>query len=336
MERRQKTKKDSIERLGKAMLSADFILLYPHIHADGDAIGSSAALCRSLRLMDKEAHIVLEDEIADNLLFILDDMGIGIGEAREKASDHANLLSIAIDGGDYSRFPKREELFQAADRTMCIDHHQTSQAIFDFNYIEDDAAATAELIYDIITGLNWKYDEKVLEAILAGIMTDTGNFIYSNTRPRSHAIAGEILNKGVDQEALAVNLYQCQPESQVKLHARAILNLEFIGPTKEVGLTTVTSKMLEEMAADDNDVSGLVEKIRDIDKCKVSVVIHQIAPEEYKLSFRSCCDIDVSILARDIGRGGGHVKAAGASFLGTYQELRRKLDQELEKSFNRQ
>lgn len=328
-----KPRKDPIRTLGEAMLAADGVLLYPHIHADGDAVGSSAALCRMLRLMGKDSHIVLEDEVAENLLFLLDDMGIDVEQAEAKISDYDDSLAIAIDGGEYSRFPKREEVFRKADNTMCIDHHHTSEPIFDYNYIEDASAATAELIYEIIEEMNWQADEKVYEAILAGIMTDTGNFVYSNTSSRSHLIAAKILQKGIDQEKLGVNLYQCKPEAQVKLHAKAILAVEFIGPTEEVGLSTVTMKMLQEIEATDNDVSGLVEKIRDIDRCKVSVVIHQVDDEEYKISFRSCCDIDVSKLAQAVGRGGGHVKAAGTTFVGEYEELRKKLDEEISKIF---
>lgn len=333
MTENSRPRKDSIQEMGKALISSDGIFIYPHVHADGDAIGSASALCRSLRLMGKEAFIVVEDQVASNLVFMLDDMIIDIEDAKERLAELEETASVAVDGGEYSRFLKREEIFRMAKTSFCIDHHHTSKPIFDFNYMEDDSASCAELIYIILKNLGWKMDEKVLKSILAGIMTDTGDFVYSNTTSRSHQIAGQILDLGVDQEDLAVKLYQSKPESQVRLHSKALLNVDFIGPTQEVGICMVSLEMLDDMGADDNDVSGLVEKIRDIDRCKVSVVIHQVGQEEYKVSFRSCCDIDVSKIARAVGKGGGHVKAAGMTFLGSPVELREKLDAEFAKVF---
>ncbi|HRV33756.1 MAG TPA: DHH family phosphoesterase, partial [Anaerovoracaceae bacterium] len=95
--------------------AAESILLFPHINMDGDALGSSVALCLALRQMGKTCSILIEDDIPDYLKFM--DKGYCIAHA-----DHIPDISLAVDCGDVSRIENRREVFYAASNTACIDH----------------------------------------------------------------------------------------------------------------------------------------------------------------------------------------------------------------------
>ena len=96
--------------IAQELLEADSVLIFPHILMDGDAMGSAAALCKALRAMDKDAYIVIEDKVPDYLMFL--DHGYTVDVENIGAADIGDVdVSICVDCGEKTRFPKRAELF---------------------------------------------------------------------------------------------------------------------------------------------------------------------------------------------------------------------------------
>ena len=135
---------NTIKEIAQKLKEAGSVLLFPHVHMDGDALGSAAALTQVLRNQGKTCYILIEDEIAGNLKFL----------DRDYCTDNQDIieppdLCVYIDCGDESRIPKRYGKFLSGRETMCIDHHRTSSSDTDYAYVDPDAAATGEIIYDI-------------------------------------------------------------------------------------------------------------------------------------------------------------------------------------------
>ena len=134
-----------MKNAAETIMAAESVYIFSHIVADGDALGSCAALCHALRMQGKEADILFEDEVPDHLRFL--DQGYIIF-ADENTELPVRDLCIALDCSSPSRFPKREKLFyHAGKKTVCIDHHISRGEMAEVSYIDSAASATAEIFY---------------------------------------------------------------------------------------------------------------------------------------------------------------------------------------------
>lgn len=127
-------KNNTFEEIAKIISKADKILLYPHVNMDGDTLGSSVALCKALRKAGKTCYVLIEDKIPANLAFLDRDYCTSDQNIVKKAD-----LSVCIDCGDASRFVQRKDKFEAAKKSVCIDHHRTTVPYCDYNYIDSTA-----------------------------------------------------------------------------------------------------------------------------------------------------------------------------------------------------
>lgn len=309
-------KNNTIKEIATELNKAEKIVIFPHILMDGDALGSSVALCVGLRKKGKEACIAIEDKIPDYLTFL--DKGYCIGDFEKIDTPD---VSVCVDCGDYSRFRKRKKLFDCGKTKVCIDHHPTSEGIGDFNYIDGGAAATGEIIFDLLKEMNVVIDGEISNAIFAAITTDTGNFQYSNTTRRSHEIVSELYDFGLDAYSVSVNLYESESINKIKLHALVMKKAEMFAEGKGI-IVSITQEMLEESNALMEDTEGIVSTMRSIKGVEMAIVLKEAEKENIKVSMRSKGDINVADISVKYG-GGGHAKAAGCTLrqsIGTAKE----------------
>lgn len=297
-------KNNTFEEIGNRILKADKILLYPHVNVDGDALGSSVALCRALRNAGKTCYVLMEDDIPANLAFM----------AKDYCTKDQNIikkpgLSISIDCGDESRFFARKEKFNAAKHTMCIDHHRTTAPYCEFNYIDSDAAATGELIYELLQTMKLPIDREIGEALFAAIATDTGNFTYSNTSKKTHEIMAKLYDAGIDANETAVELYENVRMERILIQNKALGTLSTICGGKGV-IAYVTQDMLAETGALMEETESVVQQLRSINGVEVAAFLKEVEDEKVKVSLRSKKTADVAAIAEAFN-GGGHVRAAG-------------------------
>ena len=142
------------------------------------------------------------------------------------------------------------------------------------------------------------------------LVSDTGSFRYSNTTPRAHAVAADLLQRGIDPEIVYRRLFATAPLRRLELLREALATLRFDEAT---GLSwmTVTRDTADRLQADGEDFDGLIEHARSIEGTEVALLFRETDEGKTKISFRSNGHTDVNRLARMFG-GGGHVKAAGA------------------------
>jgi phosphoesterase RecJ-like protein len=180
-------------------------------------------------------------------------------------------------------------------------------------FTDPTAAATGELVYDLLLTVGGPGEEwpiPVAEAIYTAIISDTGSFRYANTTPRTHRIAAELIERGVDPEAVYRRIYATMPLRRIEL-LRASLEHLVADPLLPVTWITVPREVVEELSATSEDMDGIVEYARSIEGTEVALLFREVPDGSTKISFRSNGEVDVNALARQFG-GGGHVKAAGA------------------------
>lgn len=298
---------DTLKKIGEVLLGAENVLLFPHTNADGDAAGSCQALALALESKGVKCRILMEDKLAANLQFLDSGLFTWDNDIFGKEFD----IAIAVDSGEVSRFPKREEVFHRGRTAVCIDHHPTSKPFADYNYIDPEAAATGEIIFDLIGEMGVKVDEKIAQALFTAITTDCGNFQYSNTTKRTFEIAAALTDSGFSLSETSNAIYQNNPVERIKIETRILETMEMIAGGK-VAMAYVTKDMLAETGALMEHTEGLINILRGIAGVEVAVFLKEGDEGKVKVSMRSKSYANVSELCSSHG-GGGHVRASGCT-----------------------
>ncbi|WP_312091911.1 DHH family phosphoesterase [Aminipila sp.] len=311
-------KNNTLKEIAQILMASKSVLLFTHINMDGDTLGSSVALCIALRKLGKQAHILIEDDIAAFLQFLDRDYCTYDTHIIENPD-----ICLCIDCGDVERFTKRKEKFFQGKQKGCIDHHVTTEPFADFNYIDPKAAATGEIVFDLIKELQVDMDKEIGNAIFAAITTDTGNFQYSNTTKKTHLIAAELCDYGVDYNEISVELYQNNRLEKLLLQTKVLQGLTVFAAGM-AAICGVTQEMFQETQGKMEETEGMIEILRNISGIEVAVFVKEIEENKCKVSMRSKKFVNVAELSKTLN-GGGHARAAGCTVYQSYEETKKTM-----------
>jgi phosphoesterase RecJ-like protein len=282
------------------------VCITTHVNPDGDGIGSEVGLVHLLRAQGIDAVITNPSPTPPRFSFLFDDLP-GIDKTQEAIRElrRADRI-IVLDISDLTRLGMLIETVR--DRGVpvsCVDHHVSTGLLPSGpRYVDPDAAATGELIFEIAKANDWPVTQAVARALYVAILTDTGGFRFSNTRPRTLRVAADLLETGVDAEQIYLEVYARAPEGRPRLFAEALQTLVV---EHEYGVSS-------------DDLDGVVEFPRSIEGVRMALLFREIAQGRVKVSLRSVGDVDVAAFAKAYG-GGGHTKAAGLSLTGSLAEV---------------
>lgn len=290
-------------------------VVMPHIHPDGDSIGSSVAMYHYLKSISESTWLVLNDAIPSNLKFITKGVEITSYDEFVKLGLEQLDVAVVLDCSDLTRIEDRKLIFDQAKLTVNIDHHITNLQYADVNMVDPLASSTGELIHEILAFLGYTFTMEDRGAIYTAITTDTGSFKYSNTNSRSLEIVGRFIDAGLDTSSYNTELYQNKPLSSFILMREALNNMQ-LGFDQKIAISHITLERLSELGIDQPETDGLVEMLRDIEGVEVSIFLREVEQDQFKISLRSKHDFDVSQLALTFG-GGGHKRASGCTLTGS-------------------
>jgi phosphoesterase RecJ-like protein len=311
----------AIQRLARELVHGRRVVLSTHMNADGDGCGSETALVRLLAQRGLRCRIVNPTPWPSLFDFLLG--GDVIDEtAKGSAALAGTDLLLVADISDVKRLGNlTESVRRLTLPKIVIDHHVASDdPAGDIVLADTKACATAELVYDLACELELEITPEIARSLYVAILTDTGAFRYSNTTPRSHAIAAELLSRGVDPEEMYQRVYASAPAGRVRLLAEVLGSLGVDEPCG-VSWLTMQAGSLERHGVRSEDLDGIVEHARSIAGTRLAIFFRDLGYGKVKISFRSTGDVDVNQFARRFG-GGGHVKASGALVPGTLDEVR--------------
>ena len=312
----------------KTIEQAQKILIFTHMNMDGDAAGSSCALCRSLRLAGKDCFVLLEDDCPGYLAF-LDDGGYFT-----KTAPWTPDLCIAVDCGDDSRIEKRKEIFHAADKTLCIDHHMKTGPFAQLDVVDPEAPAAGSLVFELLQDMGAPIDTAVAEALYVAIATDTGSFRYGNTTPQAHLDAAKLYGYGIDHVKLCNSVWGSFPLPQLQLEALAVERAVLFADGK-AAISWCTLEDLARLNAKSEHTEMCIDRIRSIKGVEAAAFLKEKPDGTLKVSLRSKSYADVNAVARMFD-GGGHLRASGCTLRGvTVEEAVRLLQPALEKAVTR-
>ncbi len=283
---------------------------------DPDALGSTLALARALKLANKEPHIVTQGSIPQSMRFLL----TGDIPYQENVTMFPAVFDsiIVADSGHSDRTGFTKEIIEAREHgipVINIDHHHNHDDFGTVNVIDVKASATAEVTYDLIKLGDWPIDAQVATAILAGIIEDTGNFTNAGTTVRSLEIAAHCYAKGADARRITRELYQGREFNALRLWGTILSRLK---KHEQWGLvsTVILREDFETYDISDEATEGLSNFMNNITEARASLVLKELPTGEVRGSLRTTRDdVDVSKIANLFG-GGGHKKAAGFTIPG--------------------
>ena len=294
-------------------------MLVGHIIPDGDCIGSLLGMYWGLISLGKQVTITLQDKVPSLYGFLS-----GVDKIQPLETIQSNLVIIFLDCSDKYRagddFPSQITENQL---TVNIDHHPSNDFFADYNYVDADCIATAELVYRILLTLDIKITVDMAEAIYTGIVMDSGNFLYNNTSPQTMRIAADLLECGVDIEKIRTNLFESKPRAEVLLLREGLKNLEF-DSTGRMAWMTLSAQEVEAAGATGINPEGIINYTRSIKGVEMGMLFRETSPGMVKVGLRSKGSLDVAELAVKLG-GGGHQQAAGAHVKGSLEEVKEKV-----------
>lgn len=318
------SRRDAIQRIGQQFRPGLRVALTTHINADGDGCGSETAIARLLAQRDMRVHVVNPTPWPDLFAFLLEeDVQDRSGEGA-RALDGIDLL-IVLDISDVKRLGALTDTVRSLDvPKIVIDHHVPSDdRAGDVVLADTTACATGELVYDFACELGFDITPRTARSLYTAILTDTGGFRFSNTSPRCHAVAADLLAVGVDPEEMYQRVYASAPVGRIRLLADV---LQTLGVDEEKGLAwlSMPAGVLERHGVRQEDLDGIVEHARSISGTRMAVFFRDLGHGKVKVSFRSTGGVDVNAFARTFG-GGGHARASGALIAGTLETVRERV-----------
>jgi phosphoesterase RecJ-like protein len=314
---------EAIHKIAGALKGVSSVAVTTHINADGDAAGSVAAMARLLPLLGSKAVIVNPTPWPHLFAYLKD--GLDDQSARGAEALRSAGALVSLDVSDVRRLGSLATAAKSLPGPrIVIDHHvPTEEPAGDIVLADTAACATGELLYDLAIVLGLEIDLAVAEALYVAILTDTGGFRYSNTSPRSHVVAAELIARGVDPELTYRRIYASLSPGRLQLLRDA---LETLGVDSKFGLSwvSVTNEAMDRYGVGSDDLDGIVEHPRSIAGTRVALFFRDLGYGKVKVSFRSTGDVDVNELARQFG-GGGHEKASGALVPGSLEDVRERV-----------
>lgn len=312
----------SLEEIARHLREGTSFAVLSHYRPDGDAIGSTLAVALALKNLGKSVRVLNEDGVPETLKFLPG------SEMVEQPGDAFDVdVVIAVDCATHERLgAKCIAALAGAKKWINIDHHRSNEDYGDLHFIDSDAPATGEIIFNLLTEAGLPVDVAIGSNIYVAISTDTGSFQYQGTTARTYEIGAALIRLGVDIPTLARETYENYPRRRIEL-LRGLLNTMEITHGGRVASWGLTNELSASVGMKPEDAEGLIDTMRSIQGVVVAAAFEELPGTDGKirLSLRSKDSrVDVGKVCAVFG-GGGHPLAAGARLRGPLTEAKTRV-----------
>lgn len=297
-------------------------LIVCHANPDADAIGSAFALKLMLQELGMRAHVVCSSGIPKRYRF----MTKGIQESALYENIPADLKDCRIITVDTAAINQMGALIEPYGNrvSMMIDHHASGVPYADY-LVDRQAAATGEILFDImriwqVNNILIRVPEQVYSLLYAAISGDTGCFRYQNVTPDTLRRAAMLLEYGVPCADINYYLFEVKSDKVLRVEHEGFTRLQTVcGGKMSIIKFPYESKV--RLGAADTDLETLIDVARSVEDTYVAAVVKQMSESlRFRVSLRSCVDIDVAKICESFG-GGGHKRAAGCTMYADHLDM---------------
>jgi bifunctional oligoribonuclease and PAP phosphatase NrnA len=291
-----------------ALRQGERFVLVTHENPDGDALGSLVAMQAVMRALGKDSLTFIgRDEFPlpyEYAFFQFEDL------ITEMPDDVGDRTIVFLDCGNVDR-----NAVEIGDSPILnLDHHHDNTHFGTVNHVAPGASCTAEIVWDLMQGLDVALTPRIAEALYVGLVTDTGRFMYENTGPAAHIMAADLIEAGVDVHEIYRRLYEGVPEPKLALLTRALQRMQRLDGGR-LTFARLAREDFAETGAEESYTEGIIDHLRAVQGTKVAALARELTGADCagrsKVSLRATDGaVDVSLIAR-AQNGGGHRQAAG-------------------------
>ena len=307
------------------------IVVLSHTNPDGDAVGSSIAWGEALRRLGHTVTCVVPNKypyyldwmtgISDVVIFKTD------SEGRTAAAVAEADVIFCLDFHSLSRLDALGDMIAAntTAKRVLIDHHLDPSEQFDIMFSHPESSSTCYLVYKIIEAL-WgaqSVSASQAEVLYVGMMTDTGNFSFSNLTPELYQSLAVLSSTGINIPQIYNNVYNSFTEGRARLFGYTINRKMKLLRKGTVAYMSLTEEEMRRFWFQQGDSEGFVNYPLTIKKMRMSAIF--IEHKDFiRISLRSRGAVDVNTFAARYFNGGGHHNAAGGkSFVSMAETIAR-------------
>jgi phosphoesterase RecJ-like protein len=323
-----------INKVEKAILSADKIAIVVHIGPDGDAMGSALALWHYLMALEKEPIVIVPTAFPNFLAWLPGSENVIVYENDKEKADAIFVsaeLIFALDFNTANRMGKMADavLASPADKIL-VDHHLHPDDFAKISVSYPEISSTSELIFRLICRMGnfSKINLACAENIYTGMMTDTGGFTYNSNNQEIYSIIAELIKLGIDKDDIYRKVYNTYSADRLRLIGFCLFQKMKVYTEYHAAIISISGKELYQFNYTNGDVEGFVNIPLSIEGVEFSVFLREDT-DKIKISFRSQGTFPANKVAADLFNGGGHLNAAGGESYLTLIETLKKLEEAL-------
>lgn len=294
--------------VAEVLRGADRISAFCHENPDGDTLGAAIAIAMAAERLGKLAEVVSGDPVPPFLAFLPG------AERVRRAPALEPDVAVVVDAGELSRIgpivTERADWFAQA-RIVNIDHHVSNPGYGAAVWIDPAAAATCEMVTELLPELGVALDADLATALMAGIVQDTHTFAHPNATARTLRVAAQLVEAGAPLAAVNRSIYADKPFSTLALWGLMLAGVERLADGRIVH-AAMTAAMLIATGEQPTASEGFVDLLGTTRAADINILFKEIGPREVRVSVRTSARADAVAICAAFG-GGGHPRAAGCT-----------------------
>ncbi len=302
------------------------IVIIPHKNPDGDAMGSTLALCQYLKKTGHNATVVSPNDYPKFLKWLPFEKEVvkyDLQTQKAKRLIKEAELIFTLDFNSLSRVGDLQyELEKGSAQFIMIDHHQQPDDYAVVTYSDVTVCATCQMVYHTFEMLDATelVDADMATCLYTGIMTDTGSFRFRSTTATTHRVIADLIEKGADNAFIHQQIFDANSYERMQLLGTALTNLVKLDEYKTAYIT-LSQEELDKHNYQKGDTEGFVNYGLSLDEVVLALIFIENKQEGIvKISLRSKGEFSVNLMAREHFEGGGHTNAAGGKSDRSLQE----------------
>ncbi|WP_342510670.1 bifunctional oligoribonuclease/PAP phosphatase NrnA [Sporosarcina sp. FSL K6-1522] len=286
---------DTIEKYNR-------IIIHRHVRPDPDAYGSQMGLKELLQANYPEKEVYAAGTHEESLTYL------AVPDQVDRLL-YEGALVIITDTGNTERIDG--EHYMAGDLRIKIDHHPDADPYGDVKWVDTTSSSTSEMIYSLFEEGQehdgWKMTTAAARLLFAGIVGDTGRFMFPSTTEQTFEVASNLIKFDFDRSELFAGMYEVKREL---LHLKGYIYQHFTMDENGAAFVKIDKAILEQFGVTASDTSQLVGALGDVNGiCAWTIFIEE--EDQIRVRLRSKGPV-INQLAAEFG-GGGHPLASGAS-----------------------
>lgn len=298
---------------------SDNIVICCHKSPDGDAMGSSLAMCEYLRIIGKQARVVVPDAYPDFLQWLPGTEAVLRYDKHPEDGDAALSkadLVFCLDFNTTSRVDEMQASLEASTaHKVLIDHHLDPDIKTDITVSHPEMSSTSEMVFRVICQLGGfeQMTKACAVSIYCGMMTDTGGFTYNSNSPEIFYIISQLLTKHIDKDKIYRNVFNNYSQMAMRLRGYLIYKKLTVIDDLHASFFTISRADMKRFRFIKGDAEGLVNEPLRIKGMRLSISLREDDRRDNTVwvSLRSVDSFPCNKMAEKFFNGGGHLNASG-------------------------